>query len=42
MPIGERDEFVEVWMQYQITVYEPDGETVIAVARVAATANPSC
>jgi hypothetical protein len=28
VPIGERDEFVEVWMQYQITVYEPDGATV--------------
>ena len=29
MPQGERDEFVEVWLQYQITVYEPDGATVI-------------
>lgn len=29
VPIGERDEFVEVWMQYQITVYEPDGTTVL-------------
>jgi len=29
IPIGERDEFVEVWMQYQITVYEPDGATVL-------------
>jgi hypothetical protein len=29
VPIGERDEFVEVWMQYQITVYEPDGSTVL-------------
>jgi hypothetical protein len=29
VPIGERDEFVEVWMQYQITVYEPDGTTVV-------------
>jgi hypothetical protein len=29
VPIGERDEFVEVWMQYQITVYEPDGATVL-------------
>lgn len=28
VPIGERDEFVEVWMQYQITVYEPDGTQV--------------
>jgi hypothetical protein len=29
VPIGERDEFVEVWMQYQLTLYEPDGETVV-------------
>jgi hypothetical protein len=29
VPIGERDEFVEVWMQYQITVYEGDGTTVM-------------
>lgn len=29
VPLGERDEFVEVWMQYQITVYEPDGATVL-------------
>lgn len=29
VPLGERDEFVEVWMQYQITVYEPDGTTVV-------------
>jgi hypothetical protein len=29
VPIGERDEFVEVWMQYEITVYEPDGATVL-------------
>lgn len=29
VPIGERDEFVEVWMQYQITVYEPSGATVL-------------
>jgi hypothetical protein len=29
VPIGERDEFVEVWIQYQITVYEPDGATVL-------------
>ena len=28
VPIGERDEFVEVWMQYKLTVYEPDGEIV--------------
>jgi hypothetical protein len=29
VPIGERDEFVEVWMQYQLTLYEPDGDTVV-------------
>ena len=29
VPTGERDEFVEVWLQYQITIYEPDGGTVI-------------
>lgn len=29
VPVGERDEFVEVWMQYQLTVYEPDGTTVV-------------
>jgi hypothetical protein len=29
VPNGERDEFVEVWLQYQITVYEPDGGTVM-------------
>ena len=28
VPIGERDEFVEVWMQYRLTLYEPDGEVV--------------
>ena len=28
VPIGERDQFVEVWMQYQITLYEPDGRPV--------------
>lgn len=28
VPIGERDEFVEVWMQYRLTLYEPDGEIV--------------
>jgi hypothetical protein len=29
VPQGERDEFVEVWLQYQITVYDSDGATVI-------------
>jgi len=28
VPIGERDEFVEVWMQYQLTLYNPDGSVV--------------
>jgi hypothetical protein len=28
VPIGERDEFVEVWMQYNLMLYEPDGELV--------------
>ncbi|HEX9659071.1 MAG TPA: hypothetical protein VGA18_02185 [Rhodothermales bacterium] len=28
VPIGERDEFVEVWMQYKLMLYEPDGELV--------------
>ncbi len=30
VPVGERDEFVEVWMQYQLTLYEPDGQTVVS------------
>lgn len=29
VPQGERDKFVEVWLQYEITVYEPDGATII-------------
>lgn len=28
VPAGERDEFVEVWMQYRIRLYEPGGELV--------------
>jgi hypothetical protein len=28
VPIGERDQFVEVWMQYLLTLYEPDGSVV--------------
>jgi hypothetical protein len=28
VPIGERDQFVEVWMQYRLFVYETDGEIV--------------
>jgi hypothetical protein len=30
VPVGERDKFVEVWMQYELTLYEPNGDTVIA------------
>ncbi len=29
VPIGQRDEFVEVWMQYGLTLYEPDGQVVV-------------
>lgn len=29
VPIGERDEFVEVWMQYLLTLYEPDGSIIV-------------
>jgi len=29
VPIGERDEFVEVWMQYLLTLYKPDGSIVV-------------
>ena len=29
VPIGQRDEFVEVWMQYGLTLYEPDGQLVV-------------
>jgi hypothetical protein len=29
VPQGERDKFVEVWLQYQIKVYEPSGATII-------------
>lgn len=28
VPIGERDEFVEVWMQYKLNLYRPDGRLV--------------
>ena len=28
VPFGERDEFVEVWMQYRFYLYETDGEVV--------------
>ena len=29
VPIGSRDEFVEVWMQYSLALFEPDGSLVI-------------
>ena len=29
VPVGERDKFVEVWMQYELTLYEPNGEKVV-------------
>ena len=29
VPVGERDKFVEVWMQYMLTLYEPNGDTVV-------------
>jgi hypothetical protein len=29
VPQGERDKFVEVWLQYEITVYDPSGATII-------------
>jgi len=28
VPVGQRDEFVEVWMQYKLTLYETDGRVV--------------
>lgn len=28
VPIGQRDEFVEVWMQYNLKLYRPDGQLV--------------
>lgn len=28
VPFGQRDQFVEVWMQYRFFLYEPDGEVV--------------
>ena len=28
VPIVKRDEFVEVWMQYRLTLYEPDGSVI--------------
>jgi hypothetical protein len=29
VPVGQRDEFVEVWMQYKLTLYDRNGEMVI-------------
>ena len=29
VPTGERDKFVEVWMQYELTLYEPNGDKVV-------------
>ncbi|HEU4616610.1 MAG TPA: hypothetical protein VFV10_01140 [Gammaproteobacteria bacterium] len=28
VPVGERDKFVEVWIQYKLTLYKPDGSVV--------------
>ena len=28
VPVGQRDEFVEVWMQYKLTLYRPDGRMI--------------
>jgi hypothetical protein len=28
IPIGQRDEFAEVWLQYALTLYQPDGAVV--------------
>jgi hypothetical protein len=28
VPIGQNDEFVEVWMQYLLRLYEPNGELI--------------
>lgn len=28
VPVGQRDEFVEVWMQYKLNLYRPDGRLV--------------
>jgi hypothetical protein len=29
VPVGQRDKFVEVWMQYQLTLYDPAGNAVV-------------
>lgn len=28
VPIGERDQFVEVWMQYRLKLYKPNGDLI--------------
>lgn len=28
VPVGQRDAFVEVWLQYKFTIYEPNGDVV--------------
>ena len=28
VPIGQRDEFAEVWLQYALTLFQPDGQVV--------------
>ena len=30
IPINEKNKFVEVWIQYQLTLFEPDGSMVVA------------
>jgi hypothetical protein len=30
IPVNEKNKFVEVWIQYQLTLFEPDGNTVVA------------
>ena len=29
VPLATRDEFVEVWLQYQINLYEPNGDLIV-------------
>jgi len=30
VPVNEKNKFVEVWIQYQLTLFEPNGNTVVA------------
>jgi hypothetical protein len=30
IPVNEKNKFVEVWIQYQLTLFEPDGNMVVA------------